>query len=265
MGQHSSLIVLTNKFESLSVILPVIDETVSLLKTVEILLRDAEADICEIIIVVCGKTVPAAMSNIEKLRSEHPQLISVLHQTLPFVGGAYQEAFDLAKGSHTLLMASDLETDPNEVAEMIRQSKLHPDAIIATSRWIRKGSFHGYNKVKLVANWLFQRIFSALYSTNLSDMTFGFRLFPTKVIQSVKWEEFRHPFFFETIIKPLRLGVPVVEIPTGWVPRIEGESHNSFFRNFEYFRPGLRVRFTKASDMLRESSRTTSGDARQES
>jgi len=252
MVQTASLIPQTQSFESVTVILPVIDETESLIKTMDILLADAKADILEVIIVVCEKTVPAAMANIQKLKDQYPQLITVYHQTLPFVGGAYQEAFDMARGSHTILMASDLETDPKEVSKMISQSKAHPSTVICTSRWINKGSFSGYSPIKLVANWMFQRIFSTLYSTNLSDMTFGYRLFPTNVIQSIKWEEYRHPFFFETIIKPIRLGVPVIEIPTGWVPRVEGESHNSFFRNFEYFRPGFKVRFAPAASLLKE-------------
>lgn len=150
-------------------------------------------------------------------------------------------------------MASDLETDPNEVVHMIAASKKSPNAIIATSRWLRKGSFWGYSPTKLVANWMFQRIFSTLYGTRLTDMTFGFSLFPIKVIQSINWEELRHPFFFETIIKPIRLGVPVIEIPTKWVPRMEGESHNSFYRNFEYVRPGIKVGFTPMEKMLREN------------
>ncbi len=108
--------------------------------------------------------------------------------------------------------------------------------------------------MKLVSNWMFQKFFCALYGTSLTDMTFGYRLFPTKVVQGIKWEELRHPFFFETIIKPIRLGVPVMEIPTKWVPRVEGESHNSFFQNFEYFRPGLKVRFEPQSALLRDAA-----------
>jgi hypothetical protein len=167
------------------------------------------------------------------------------------VGVAYRESFDLARASHVLLLASDLETDPADAAKMIAESKKDPNKIICTSRWMIKGSFSGYNPVKLVSNWAFQKFFGTLYGTRLTDMTFGYRLFPTKVVQAIKWEELRHPFFFETIIKPIRLGVPVMEVPTKWVPRSEGESHNSFFRNFEYFRPGLKVRFEPTSALLR--------------
>jgi hypothetical protein len=82
-----------------------------------------------------------------------------------------------------------------------------------------------------------------LYWTRLTDMTFGFRIMPTTLAQAIHWEEVRHSFNLENIVKPLRLGIPVAEIPTIWNPRIEGESQNPFFRNFEYFHIGFKARF----------------------
>jgi hypothetical protein len=122
---------------------------------------------------------------------------------------------------------------------------------VTASRWRAGGSFQGYSKVKLVCNWLFQKFFSVLFGTRLSDMTYAFRLFPTKLIQSIQWEELRHPFLFETLVKPLRLGVPVIEIPSVWKARTEGESQNTFFRNFVYFRTGLKTRCASRKAILK--------------
>ncbi len=238
-------------FRSASVILPVMDETISLTKTVEIVLRDCSSDIHEFIIAVGDRTLPASMATIEELKQRFPNLITVHHQKLPFAGGAIREAFALARGSHTILLASDLETDPNDTYKLIAEAKKYPEAIVATSRWLQANSFNGYNQIKLFANWIFQKFFSTLYGVTLTDMTFGYRLFPTKLIQAINWEEVRHPFFFETIIKPIRLGIQVIEVPTTWGARIEGESHNSFFRNFEYFPIGFKVRFAQANSLLK--------------
>jgi hypothetical protein len=82
-------------------------------------------------------------------------------------------------------------------------------------------------------------------------MTYGFRIFPAALVHSIQWEELRHPFLFETILKPLRLGVRVKEIPGVWAVRKEGESQNTFFRNFEYFPIGLKVRFTDKEKLLK--------------
>jgi hypothetical protein len=85
-------------------------------------------------------------------------------------------------------------------------------------------------------------------------MTYAYRIFPTKLLQAIKWEELRHPLLFETVVKPLRFGVKVIEIPGIWRARTEGESQNTFARNFEYFRIGLRVRFASAQHLLRNDA-----------
>jgi len=69
-------------------------------------------------------------------------------------------------------------------------------------------------------------------------------LFPAKIVKNILWEETRHPFLFETLIKPLRMGVDVIEIPATWMGRLEGESQNNFFRNFMYVGIGLKTRLT---------------------
>jgi len=243
-----------DRFESATVILPVMNETVSLDKTVEIIRRDVGDRVREYLIVVCERTTPEAMATVERLHKDLGELVVVHHQSLPFLGGAMREAFDLARGSHIIMMASDLETDPNLVRLLIAEEEKNPSGIVTASRWLAGGSFRGYSKVKLVCNWVFQQFFAVLYATRLSDLTFAYRIFPAKLVQSIRWDELRHPFLLETLIKPMRLGVPVVELPSIWSARTEGVSQNTFFRNFEYFRIGLKVRFAPKRSLLRSSS-----------
>ncbi|HEX3625318.1 MAG TPA: glycosyltransferase family 2 protein [Verrucomicrobiae bacterium] len=240
------------RLDSVSIILPVINETVSLRKTIDTILKDVKRELIrEFIIVVCKRTTPDAMTVIGELQKEFGELVVVLHQKLPFLGGALRDAFDVARGSHTIMMGSDLETNPDDVHNLIEAQQKAPSTVITTSRWIRGGEFHGYSPVKLLCNWIFQRFFSLIYWTRLTDMTYGFRIMPTALAQAIQWEEVRHPFNLENIIKPLRLGIPVSEIPTVWSPRIEGESQNPFFRNFEYFRIGFKARFSNKNSFWR--------------
>jgi len=185
-----------------------------------------------------------------ELRQRLGTLVVVVQQKLPYLGGALRDAFEVARGSHVIIMASDLETNPNEVQALIVAEQKNPSGIVTTSRWMSGGAFHGYSRIKLVCNWLFQRFFAMLYRTPLTDLTFGFRIFPTRLVHAIQWEEVRHSFNFESLIKPLRLGVPVIEIPAVWQPRVEGESQNPFARNFEYFRIGVKVRFARRQTLL---------------
>jgi len=240
----------SRKFESLSVILPVMNETALLEKTVEIIMSGCEKDISQIIIVVSGKTAPESRAVCEKIKQRYGERVYLFQQSLPFLGGAIRDSFARVKGSHVLMMASDLETPPERVKDFIREAKDNPGMIITGSRWIKGGGFEGYSFLKYVLNFIFQRFFSLLYGVRLTDMTYGYRVFPADVVKSIRWEELRHPFLFETLVKPLRLGLRVKEIPVEWKAREEGVSQNTFLRNFEYFRIGLRTLFYSQGAIL---------------
>ena len=244
---------IANTFEA-SVILPVVDETESLRETVRILLAENRSDIREILIVMGKITKPEARAAAESLVVQHPGLIFAKDQIKPFLGGAMQDAFGWAKGTHLLMMASDLETNPHDVRLIFAESKAGDWDIVTTTRWRgEKGgaeAFEGYNPIKYLANWIFQKSFALLYGTALSDLTYGFRVFKIDWVKKIRWEELRHPLLLETMLKPLRLGAKVKEIPTTWKARVEGESHNPFWRNFLYFRIALKTRFRPERELL---------------
>jgi len=237
-------------FKSVSVILPVINETLLLQETVDIIQADCGNDVLEYVIVVCDKTTPESLAVCSRLKAKYGERIKILKQTLPFLGGAMRDAFAFASGSHILMMASDMETAPDEVKYFIAAAKNHPEMIITGSRWIKGGGFQQYSYFKYLLNFIFQRLFSVLYRTKLTDMTYGYRLFPAPLVKSIRWEELRHPFLFETIVKPLRLGVEVIEVPSKWKARSEGGSQNTFMRNFEYFRIGFKTLFYSKEQIL---------------
>ncbi len=234
---------------NVSVILPVIDETTSLSQTVEILLGENGEQIGEILIIACKKTTGPALETCQVLERQYPNLVRVHFQKRPFLGGAMRDAFEWAAGSHVLMMASDLETDPHTVKDLIDAAGQGYDIVTAT-RWNRAGGFQGYSRPKYFLNLLFQKIFGLLYGTSLSDLTYGFRIFKAEWVKRIAWEEQRHAFLLETILKPLRLGARVVEIPSVWRTRLEGASHNQFRNHFAYFRIGLRTLFRDRQQLL---------------
>ncbi|RKW47351.1 MAG: glycosyltransferase family 2 protein [Lachnospiraceae bacterium] len=245
------------EFNSVSILLPTLNETFSFIETVKIILEECDKkDLHEFIAIVCERTEKESLKSIEeaKLMSEKEGVpLHILYQTKPFAGGAVQDGMDLATGSHTIMMAPDLETDPHSVKEFIEMAKKYPDDMITASRWKKKGNFAGYNKVKFVLNFLFQKIFSLFYGVKLTDITFGYRLAPTKLFQSIAWEELRHPFFLETALKPICLGVKIHEISSGWAARQEGESQNSLLQTFKYLKIAFKVKFEKKKNLLKET------------
>ena len=236
---------------SVTVILPAIDETWSLRETLTRIEAESRNDVSQYLIVVCDKTTPECRQVAEALVLEVPGRVQLLEQRLPFLGGAVRDGFDAATGSHVIMMSSDLETDPDTVPLLISEAKQHPPIIVTATRWRSKAGFEGYDPLKLVLNKIFQAFFALLYRVRLTDLTFAYRIFPTELVRSIRWEELKHPFLFETIIKPLRLDVEVVEVPSTWRARSEGVSHNTFLTNFVYFRIGLKTLFMSPSSILK--------------
>jgi len=230
-------------FESASVILPVLNETHSLRQTVDVIEATCAREVGEYIIVVCERTRPESLVVCREITQMLGKRGALHFQKRPFVGGAIRDGFDLARFSHVVMMSSDLETDPALVQTLIKAAAEQPEGIATASRWIAGGRFEGYSPIKLVANYLFQKILSVLYGTRLSDLTYGYRIFPRSLVRGIRWEELKHPFFLETALKPLRLGVGIREIPAKWQARTGGESVNPFMANFAYFRIAITTRF----------------------
>lgn len=233
-------------FKDLTVILPVIDERQSLIHTVKVLLKYNSLDIKKIIFVLHKKKTKQESRVICKnyIKTKKTKF-EILYQKRKFLGGAMRDAFIAVKTSHCLMMSSDLETDPRTVKKMIKHSKKNPEKIITASRWLNNKRFKNYGMAKVLANYLFQKFFSYLYGVKCSDMTFGFRVFPTKVIKKIKWEMLNHSFLFETLIKPIKEGVEVIEIDSKWKRRIEGDTNNVFTNYFWYIYIGLKVLLLK--------------------
>lgn len=231
-----------NNFKNITVILPIIDETFSINKTVSVLLKNNNSEIKKIVFILHKKKTKNSSKIIcKRFVSKDKKKFKILYQKKKFLGGAMQDAFKNVNTSHCLMMSSDLETNPYSVKKMIKYSKKNPDKIITASRWLKKNQFKDYGILKVLANYIFQNTFSFLYGVKCTDMTFGFRIFPTYIVKKIKWEMFNHSFLFETIIKPIKLGIKVIEIESSWKKRKEGKTNNVFANYFWYIYIGLKV------------------------
>ena len=229
----------TKEFKNVSIILPTLNESFSFNQTVDIILEECEHnDIKEFIAVVCDRTLPESIEAIKKSQKvceEAGLPLHILYQKRPFAGGAVADGFMKSTGSHILMMG-----------------KRFPNDMVTASRWLHKGSFAGYSKIKLILNFFFQKMFAVFYGVKLTDITFGYRLAPTKLMQRIKWEELKHPFFLETALKPIRLKVKIHEIPSNWAARQEGESQNSLLQTFKYLKIAFKVKFEKRSELIND-------------
>ncbi len=160
---------------------------------------------------------------------------------MPNLGGAFRDSINHIQTSHTVMMCSDLETDPDTVRDLIKFSNKYPDQIIQASRWIDGTNFYGYGKFKVLLNYIFQKLFSFLYKTDCSDMTYGFRIIPSYLLKRFSWEMTDHSFVFEVLLKPLISNIKIYSIKTKWEKRKEGKSHNTSINYLKYLFIGIII------------------------
>lgn len=242
------------KFESVSIILPTLKETDSFIKTVSMILEmNDPKDIKEFIAVVCDRTNPDSFKYIEdarKIAEVAGVPLRTIYQTRPFFGGAIQDGFDEAKGSHVCMVTPDMDTSPEKLPEMISVAKEYPSDIVIISRWKKGGGFENYNKFKKVWNFLSQKFLDVLYLSTLSDFTWGSQITPTILARAINYTEMKHPISVERVVIPMRLGVRFHEIPAVCHMSDSG-TVNPLPANLAYLRPAFRWRFAKKENLVK--------------
>lgn len=226
---------------SLSVVVTVFSETFSLTESIDRLLKLDRGYVQEIILAVSPKSSSECIEICHQLEKTHKSVTVHMQQNNPGVGWAIREGMALATGNYVALLSADLETEPEAVDRMVRKiEETGCDGVIG-NRWLKGGGFKNYDPLKLILNFGFQYVFRVLYWTKLGDLTYGFKILSRDLVQGIRWEGILHEIYIETTVKPLKLGYHVEQVPTVWIGRKEGESKNTFLRNFRYVRLALQV------------------------
>ena len=225
----------------LSIVVTVYSETFSIDETLKILLRLDRGYISEILLLVSPRASEQTFAICREWVAREPRVKGLVQKNNPGIGWAYREGLQAAKGNYVALMAADLETEPAAVDRMVQKVvETGCDEVIA-NRWLPGGGFTNYDPLKLVLNWIFQKMFRVLYWTRIGDFTFGLKLLSKQVAESIEWKGTMHEICIETTVKPLKKGYHLEQVPTVWVGRKEGSSVNTFFKNFRYVKLGFKV------------------------
>lgn len=233
----------------ISVLLPVYSETDLLTESVARLRKRLGADLGEIIVIFHPKSSPECVAVCERLAAEDASVRLLRQGPNSGIGWAYREAIPHITGTHTLIMSSDLETDPDDAGRLAAKARETGADVVCASRWLPGGGFEGYSPLKLVLNYGYNWIFRTLYGIRIHDITFGYKLVRTEVLRAIRWECGRHQFCAELLLKPVRLGRTAVEIPTHWVKRTAGESRNNLWRDLRFATTALRIRVQPLDSM----------------
>ena len=244
-----------NEFRNVSVMMGAVTETDSLRETVRLTLEYCDhKDLREIIIGYSQHVTPESLAvarELEAMECDVP--IVVFEQKRRGISGLV-DMIDVARGSHCILVASDLAQDLSMLPKMISAAKRDGSLIVSASRWMKGCTFYDYGKIKKIVNFGGQLFLRILFGSKITDFTNPVQIAPTELYQSIAFENEGFPILIEMVLKPLRLGFRFQEVPTNCYARKQGKSNNSFRQTAQYFSTALHIRFMKKEDILKPDS-----------
>ncbi len=219
---------------TVSIIIPIINEIISLKKTLLIINKIRIKK--EFIIIYSEKlTNKKTLDEIKKIKKKYKDL-KLFKQKKPYVGGAIMTGIKKCTKQYIVIMASDLETNPYELKKMIKISQRFPDSIISADRWVSGGKFKNYGLLKFLANFIFQKLLKLFYKNKILDFTFAYRVYPHKALKKNKFYELRHGFALEMLLAPIKRGYKVITVASTWKSRSEGSSSITLLSYISYLR-----------------------------
>ena len=223
---------------SISIILPILNEINSLKKTL-LIINKINVD-KEFIVIYSEKlTKNSVKDEINSLKKKYKNF-RCFKQIKPFVGGAIDLGIMKAKKKHIALMASDMETNPYELKNMIDVSSKNNNSIISADRWISSKGFNDYGVIKFLANFAFQKLLKIFFNYKILDFTFAYRIYPKNALKNYRIKELRHGFALETLLAPMKKGFSVITLPAKWKKRVEGKSSITIESYISYLRVFFR-------------------------
>ena len=128
-------------------------------------------------------------------------------------GNALNLAKESIKTSHVVIHDGDLEYYPQDIIEMIKESKLSPKSLILGSRFQGNLKRENIYKRTYFANKLMSLIFSIIHFYKISDIATCYKLMPTSFFKNTNFEEKGFAIEVELIAKFLKFNKSIVETP----------------------------------------------------
>jgi glycosyltransferase involved in cell wall biosynthesis len=156
--------------------------------------------------------------------------VRVIFQKNSGKGDALRCAFNHVQGEVIVQMDADGSMAPEEVPRFVEALRKGAD-VVKGSRFIAGGDSYDMTTLRRVGNALMTAVVNILYSSEYTDLCYGFAAFNKQAIQKLIpiLESDNFEIETEIFIKAKKLGLSVVEVPSIEFKRKSGKSNlNSF-------------------------------------
>jgi glycosyltransferase involved in cell wall biosynthesis len=203
---------------SLSVVLPAYNEEENIRKTVLQALSYLEKSVADYeIIVVNDGSSDRTGEIVSGLAHDHPKVSLVNHPGNQGYGAALRSGFERASLEYIFLMDSDGQFDIGELDHFIP----FLDDSVAVIGYRKK---RADSSIRTLNAWLYHLYIRIIFGLNVKDIDCAFKVFPRAAYEKIRPIKSGGALFSaELLIKLIRSGTRIKEIPVSHYPRLFGE------------------------------------------
>lgn len=211
----------------ISVVVPAYNEEEVITDFIYTFFRDFRPASFELIVVDDGST-DRTKEILERLSKKHKQLKVISYSPNRGLGHALKTGISSSRGKIIVTMDSDLSHPPSMIPDLLKELDGH-QAVIG-SRYIsaKRDSEYNHYMLSRLTNY-FTRMVTA--TSHVKDVTSGFRAYKASSIRKISTREKGFEVEIEILVKLLKEGAKVKEIPIPLIDRLKGESKFTMVRN----------------------------------
>jgi len=226
----------------LSVIIPVYNEA----RFIDIVIKKVKSiklpgDIAKEIIIINDASIDDTGKILEQYNND--SAIKIFHQEKNMgKSSAVRLGIEMSTGDIILIQDADLEYNPEDYPKLIEPIITHKSPVVYGSRF--KGTIKRMHFVNRIANIVSNITLNLLYSTKVSDVNTGYKIFKRDVMNDIKLMSNNFTFETEITAKLLNRGYKIYEVPIGYDARSKKEGKKiSWLKALQMYWGIIKYRF----------------------
>lgn len=145
-------------------------------------------------------------------------------------GASLIKGLHAANGEILVSMDADLSHRPDEMKLLVDGIEIGYDLCMG-SRFIAGGGTDDMPPIRIIGNKFFVWLVNSIFSSNYSDLCYGYRSFRREALHRLRLEERGFGIETEISIKAIKAGLKIMEVPSREKKRVAGEAKLKTFRD----------------------------------
>jgi len=207
-------------------------------------------DLVDEVILVDGSSTDDTVAVSRAIRPD----IRVVGQDRPGKGAALRAGFAAARGEVIVMIDADRSMDPEEIERYVDQVRAGYD-LVKGSRFMDSGGTEDMEAIRRWGNGVLNGLVNVLYRADFTDLCYGYVALRRDRLTDLALRADGFEIETEIVVRALRAGLKVTEVPSFESPRAFGESNLNTWRDGQrVLRTLLRHRFARASSSRRSGA-----------